>query len=106
MSWFQSYLSNRQQVVKINSTLSSPRIVSKDVPQGSVLGPLLFMLFTNDLSLNLTSSKCLFADDVTVYSTGKSLPEIENKLQLDLDSVRQWCWDNCMPSVGTKHRQC
>ena len=84
--------------MKPKSTLSNPHNVSKGVRQGSVLGPLLFILFITDLSLNLPSSECLSTDDVSVYSTSKSLPEIENKMQLaiDLHSVQQWCWDNCM----------
>ena len=71
LEWFRSYLCNRSQFVMYRDTESLRRLVSCGVPQGSVLGPLLFILYTNDLPAVLKHSQCiLFADDTTVYISG------------------------------------
>jgi len=67
--WFRSFLMGRDQCVKVDGTLSFWEWVSSDVPQGSVLGPLLFVLYVNEL-LSLVASKLLmFADDIKLYHT-------------------------------------
>jgi len=62
-----SYLSQRSQVVLINRTLSDLKYTSCGVPQGSVLGPLLFLIYVNDIAKNINLSISLFADDSTLY---------------------------------------
>ena len=70
LSWFRSYLFNRTQRVAINNELSDSSAVNCGVPQGSILGPLLFSLFINDLPLTLHDTISwvdLYADDTTIY---------------------------------------
>ena len=90
-SLLSSYLSNRTQQTEINGTLSESGIIRHGVPQGSVLGPLLFLLYINDIK---ESSKILefflFADDTTVYYSDKTNPGTENLLNLELSKVSVW----------------
>ena len=71
-SWIESFLAERTQQVVINGSASKPIKITSRVPQGTVLGPLLFLLYINDLPNNLTSNVCLFADDCLLYQPIKS----------------------------------
>ena len=81
--WFNTYLSNRKQQVAINNSKSEFKHISCGVPQGSILGPLLFLLFINDLPL-YTSNVCtdLYADDTTLYDVQNSMEQIESNIQI------------------------
>ena len=99
LSWFQSYLYNRTQQVVINNSCSISGDVLCGVPQGSILGPLLFLLFINDLPLSLKDIHLfvdLYADDTTLYSTNLEKDVLEANLQNALDLVRSWCLENGM----------
>ena len=90
LKWFTSYLSNRKQRVVINGSFSSWATVKSGVPQGSVLGPILFLLFVNDMPQVLGSSKLsMFADDSKCFKTIKSLADTIT-LQNDLTSLYSW----------------
>lgn len=94
LSWLKSYLSNRTQIVKIDGNLSSPIKVSSGVPQGSHLGPLLFILFINDIMENITFAKLLlYADDVKLFHTICSISDAI-KLQRDIDALAEWARQN------------
>ena len=70
LSWFDSYLHNRTQQVTVNTSQSKAESILFGVPQGSILGPLLFLIFINDLSLFLKDAVCsvdLYADDTTLF---------------------------------------
>ena len=68
VSWFNSYLRDRQQCVSVGNQISSWKIVKKRVPQGSVLGPLLFTVYVNDISKTLKHCKYhMYADDLQIY---------------------------------------
>ncbi|PNF20040.1 hypothetical protein B7P43_G05817 [Cryptotermes secundus] len=96
VSWFRSYLSNRKSQVRVSGVLSSPFEVLSGVPQGSVLGPLLFNVFINDMCDAVAHSKCLlFADDIKIYRAISS-PHDCYLLQSDVNSIQGWCIANCM----------
>ena len=72
LDWFKSYLSNRDQVCVVQGYTSEPRIISCGVPQGSILGPLLFFIYINDLPACLKYATArLFADDTTITNSHK-----------------------------------
>ena len=89
LTWIESFLKNRKQRVVLNKTESSWKPVISGVPQGSVLGPVLFFIYINDLPDHVKSSCKIFADDTKVYSKVDSLVET-NELQKDLDNLVCW----------------
>ena len=98
--WIKSFLSGRTQQVIVDGATSEKAPVVSDVPQGTVLGPLLFLLFINDLPDWVTSRTRLFADDCIVYRKIQT-PQDCNQLQRDLDSLAQWESTWGMPSTQT-----
>ncbi len=91
MDWFRSYLSNRDQFVSYQNIQSTKRYVTCGVPQGSVLGPLLFIIYTNDLPNCLDLSKCiLFADDTTIYRSGSDVNQLKLDIERDLEKLDDW----------------
>lgn len=94
LNWIQSYLSNRKQYVKISGWKSSIFPVLSGVPQGSHLGPLMFLIFINDISNIFRNSSCLmYADDLKIFSPIRSITDALN-LQHDLDLLSSWCQRN------------
>lgn len=91
LSWIASYLSNRQQKVVVNGQLSEPVRVVSGVPQGSVLGPLLFLIFINDLPEEVTApNECrLFADDTKLFGPVESAKDCQ-RIQSDIDAFTEW----------------
>ncbi len=76
LAWFKNYLSNRQQFVTVAGFNSSVKVIRLGVPQGSILGPILFLLYIYDLPLNSLLNDFLFADDTTLLASGPDLPEL------------------------------
>ena len=87
LNWFTSYLENRTQVVDFDGKHSKPATIKTGVPQGSILGPLLFLLYVNDLPSLIESQTIMFADDTTVLSHGSSHQVVTSTIQRDLDSI-------------------
>lgn len=91
LEWFRSYLSSREQFVMYKNTTSLLREVTCGVPQGSVLGPLLFIIYTNDLPNALRFTRCvLFADDTTVYYSSRNLEHVIQNISADLKNLTEW----------------
>ena len=90
-TWFRSYLTNRKQYVSINGFNSSLKVMKYGVPQGSVLGPLLFLIYINDLHNAVKYSVTHhFADDTNFLYVSKSLKKIQKYMNLDLRFVCNW----------------
>src|SRR5688572_8908448 len=91
LSWFKDYLTHRQQQIKCNGTTSRFKLIKFGVPQGSILGPLLFLIYINDLP-NTSSilNFVLFADDSSVFFSHKSYDELFRILNQELLLVSDW----------------
>ena len=89
--WFRSYLSGRQQMCVINGRSSNSRFVRCGIPQGTILGPLLFLIYINDLPNCLTYSRArMFADDTNLTYASNNIYDINNKFNEDLANVAEW----------------
>ena len=91
LQWIESFLANRTRCVILNGCSSDACQVLSGVPQGSVLGPILFLCYINDLPNNIVSNIKLYADDALLYRVIRSTSD-SNTLQLDLDSLMQWAF--------------
>lgn len=97
LSLFKNYLSNRSQKVFINNTLSDSTPMITGVPQGSCLGPLLFLTYINDLpSVINNSAILLFADDTVLYHFSDTFSLSYAEMQSDLNVMNLWCKDNLL----------
>ena len=85
-----SYLSNRNQYVRIQHVNSSSLPIKYGVSQGSILGPLLFLLFINDLENSLDYSSRLFADDTRIIANASTAVDLDTKLNLKLRNIDKW----------------
>ncbi len=97
LDWFMDYLRNRTQVVDYQGVLSNPEEVSIGVPQGSILGPLLFILHVNDLSQVVTKCSILmYADDTVLFFSAKQASIIEETLNNELAEIDQRLCENSL----------
>lgn len=97
LSWFESFLSGRSQRVFVGSSCSSPHAIDRGVPQGSVLGPLLFLLYVNDLAeLRIRGKFTIFADDTTILWHCLDAAALGASIVSDLRQLRIWCDANMM----------
>ena len=95
LKWFKSYLSDRRQYVHFNGTKSSELQCNYGIPQGSILGPLMFILYINDLPVHLHQlSIHMYADDTIIYFISEDLNGVKQTINNELNNFSQWCKDN------------
>ena len=95
LQWFSSYLKNRKQFVSIGNDASNQKPITCGVPQGSVLGPLLFLIYINDFSNSATSLDFhLFADDSNLFYSHQNLQVLERNVNEQLSKVHEWLCAN------------
>ena len=88
--WFRSYLMGRIQYTEVNGVMSYPRTVNYGVPQGSVTGPLLFLIVINDLHSALETDTVLFADDTTFQMSNKNIVDLYSAMSMNLNRAVHW----------------
>ena len=100
MKWFQFYLADRHQLVYLGGCVSDVVLMKHGVPQGSILGPLFFTVFINDLPLHVSSSEIdLYADDTTITSSADcgSMGRLRESLDTSVSEVFNWALANRLP---------
>ena len=103
LKWFESYLINREQQCMVNGQISSPKNITCGIPQGSILGPLLFLLYINDMPKSLKYvTPSMYADDTEIYASSKHGDELVANLNCDLENVRKWMVQNRLQIHPTK----
>ena len=91
LNWFISYLNKRYQTCKVNNVRSSRKLIECGVPQGSNLGPLLFLLYVNDLPNCIDQAEpSMFADDTNISTSAGSVEKLETQLNIELDKIYRW----------------
>ena len=97
LRWFASYLHNRKQYVNIDNASSEKHLIKYAVPQGSILGPTLFIVYINDLpEISKLAKFIFFADDANIIITGTTMIEIQEQASLLLKSIETWVRSNGM----------
>lgn len=105
LEWFNSYLSERQNRVRVSSCLSDVLVPSSGVPQGSNLGPLLFLVYISDIATCVKNAQMLlFADDIKIFMRIQSEDDCA-LLQNDVSRVSDWCFDNFLLINPDKTKQ-
>ena len=95
LNWFKSYLENRRQYCKVNGKVSKTEVVNCGVPQGSCLGPLLFLVYINDLPNCLEKSNVsMYADDTCLYYSSDSADAMNHAINADLTALKGWLEGN------------
>jgi len=96
VEWFQSYLAGRKQMVNVNNTMSDSMKLTCGVPQGSILGPLLFLCYVNDMGISISKSckLILYADDSAILYSHKGPSIISSVLGKELENCSKWLVDN------------
>lgn len=94
LSWFISYLSGRTQAVKISNSLSQFSHINIGVPQGSILGPLLFIIYVNSLPLYVNCKTVMYADDTTLLFSSSDPVSLQRNLNSNLSNIASWFYDN------------
>ena len=94
LNWFRSYLTNRTQMTVVRDAKSGKLIIKTGVPQGSILGPLLFILFINDITNATELILSLFADDTTAQAFRDSIEQAEQFINQELQKLSNWLNDN------------
>ena len=105
IEWIESYIENRNQVVDLNGVQCKPLIKSRGVPQGSILGPSLFILFINDFPINNNKYDTLiYADDILISFpiTNDNYEEINNAINNESDSINNWFKSNYLMLIQIK----
>ena len=103
LGWFESYLRDRKQRTSCGNELSETMPIDIGVPQGSILGPLLFLVYINDLAVVIEHCEIsLYADDTVLYCFSKELHQLESKLNADLYNVGLWLTANKLTLNLTK----
>ena len=105
INWFKNYLTNRKQCVQIDQVKSDWKDVQLGVPQGSILGPILFLIYMNDIPMSaLEAIFLLFADDTSIVATGKTEKEAAEKMNQILQKVELWFVQNKLHLNPSKTR--
>ena len=107
LKWLKNYLTDRYQCTLANNIVSDKQLITCGVPQGSVCGPLLFLIYINDLASVLEYCKVsLYADDTVIYLVNQNVNDALELVQKDLNNLSEWCTRNKLTINSKKTKYC